>query len=81
MVLKRNNHRILAVLLALMLLQDSRRAARVDDTGAAVLLADQDRTAWDAVAIAEAVALAQDLSTDDSASFVNGLLARLADLG
>lgn len=32
------------------------------------------------VAIAEAVALAQDLSTDDSATFVNGLLARLADL-
>ena len=32
------------------------------------------------VAIAEAVALAQDLSTDDSSSFVNGLLARLAEL-
>jgi RNA polymerase sigma factor (sigma-70 family) len=46
-----------AGLLALMLLQDSRRAARVDGTGAAVLLADQDRTAWDAVAIAEAVPL------------------------
>ena len=30
-----------------------------------------------AVAIAEAVALAKDLSTADSASFVNGLLARL----
>ena len=28
----------------------------------------------DAVAVAEAVALAQDLSTDDSASFVNGVL-------
>lgn len=46
-----------AGLLALMLLQDSRRAARVDADGAAVLLADQDRTAWDAVAIAEAVPL------------------------
>jgi len=34
----------------------------------------------DAVAIAEAVNLAQDLSTDESASFVNGLLARLAEL-
>lgn len=34
----------------------------------------------DAVALAEAVALAQELSTDDSASFVNGLLARLAEL-
>jgi RNA polymerase sigma-70 factor (ECF subfamily) len=46
-----------AGLLALMLLQDSRRDSRVDETGAAVLLADQDRTAWDAVSIAEAVPL------------------------
>jgi transcription antitermination protein NusB len=34
----------------------------------------------DAVAISEAVALASDLSTDDSGSFVNGLLARLLEL-
>lgn len=34
----------------------------------------------DAVAIAEAVALAQSLSTDDSATFVNGLLGRLSEL-
>jgi len=34
----------------------------------------------DAVAIAEAVALAQDLSTDDSAGFVNGLLGRIGEL-
>ena len=34
----------------------------------------------DAVAISEAVTLAQDLSTDESASFVNGLLGRLAEL-
>lgn len=34
----------------------------------------------DAVAISEAVALAQELSTDESASFVNGLLGRLAEL-
>ncbi|MHB1066148.1 MAG: transcription antitermination factor NusB [Candidatus Nanopelagicales bacterium] len=34
----------------------------------------------DAVAISEAVALAQGLSTDESASFVNGLLGRLAEL-
>lgn len=32
------------------------------------------------VAIAEAVTLAEDLSTDESATFVNGLLARLAEL-
>jgi N utilization substance protein B len=34
----------------------------------------------DAVAISEAVALASDLSTDDSPAFVNGLLARLLEL-
>ena len=34
-------------LLALMLLHDSRRAARVDRHGALVLLEDQDRTLWD----------------------------------
>jgi RNA polymerase sigma-70 factor, ECF subfamily len=34
-------------LLALMLLHDSRRAARVDARGALVLLEDQDRTLWD----------------------------------
>lgn len=34
----------------------------------------------DAVAISEAVALARDLSTDASPSFVNGLLARLLEV-
>jgi transcription antitermination protein NusB len=34
----------------------------------------------DAVAISEAVVLAGELSTDDSSSFVNGLLARLLEL-
>ena len=34
----------------------------------------------DAVAISEAVALAKSLSTDDSPTFVNGLLARLAEV-
>lgn len=34
----------------------------------------------DTVAISEAVSLAQDLSTDESASFVNGLLARLSEV-
>ncbi|MCA0331847.1 MAG: transcription antitermination factor NusB [Actinobacteria bacterium] len=33
----------------------------------------------DAVAISEAVELAKSLSTDDSGSFVNGLLARILD--
>ena len=40
-------------LLALMLLQDSRREARVDADGRLVLLPDQDRSRWDAAAIAE----------------------------
>jgi RNA polymerase sigma-70 factor, ECF subfamily len=40
-------------LLALMRLQDSRRAARVDGAGRIVLLADQDRALWDQAAIAE----------------------------
>jgi len=34
----------------------------------------------DAVAISEAVALAQELSTEESAAFVNGLLGRLSDV-
>lgn len=34
----------------------------------------------DAVAISEAVALAQELSTDESSSFVNGVLGRLLEL-
>jgi RNA polymerase sigma-70 factor (ECF subfamily) len=36
-----------------MLLQHSRRDARVDETGRLVLLGDQDRSRWDAGAIAE----------------------------
>jgi RNA polymerase sigma-70 factor (ECF subfamily) len=44
-------------LLALLLLQDSRRAARVDAAGDVVRLADQDRSAWDRAAIAEGTAL------------------------
>ena len=34
----------------------------------------------DAVAVSQAVALAEELSTDDSPSFVNGLLARVVEL-
>jgi RNA polymerase sigma-70 factor, ECF subfamily len=44
-------------LLALMLLHDSRRDARVGPDGELVLLADQDRSRWDAAAIAEGTAL------------------------
>jgi predicted RNA polymerase sigma factor len=44
-------------LLALMLLTDARRPARTRRDGALVPLAEQDRSAWDAGAIAEGVAL------------------------
>jgi RNA polymerase sigma-70 factor, ECF subfamily len=40
-------------LLALMLLQDSRRAARTDSQGELVTLEDQDRSRWDRAEIAE----------------------------
>jgi RNA polymerase sigma-70 factor (ECF subfamily) len=46
-----------AGLLALMLLHDARRAARVDAAGDLVLLADQDRSRWDRDEIAEGLAL------------------------
>lgn len=44
-------------LLALMLLQHSRRAARFGEDGMPILLDDQDRTRWDAEMIAEALAM------------------------
>ncbi len=46
-----------AGLLALILLTDARRAARLDGHGALVLLADQNRASWDRAAIAEGVGL------------------------
>ena len=46
-------------LLALMLLQDSRRAARTSPNGDIVLLEEQDRSLWNAQAIAEGVALVE----------------------
>jgi RNA polymerase sigma-70 factor (ECF subfamily) len=46
-------------LLALMLLQESRRAARTSPTGELVLLDDQDRSLWDRDQIAEGTALVQ----------------------
>jgi RNA polymerase sigma-70 factor (ECF subfamily) len=44
-------------LLALMLLTESRRAARTDAAGSLVLLADQDRAVWDRALITEGQAL------------------------
>ncbi len=48
-------------LLALLLLTDARRPARLDAAGAPVLLADQDRTLWDRALIAEGTALVEEL--------------------
>ena len=48
-----------AGLLALQLLTDARRAARTTAAGEIVPLAEQDRSRWDAVAIAEGTALLQ----------------------
>jgi RNA polymerase sigma-70 factor (ECF subfamily) len=52
-------------LLALMLLQDSRRDARVDDSGDIVLLEEQDRTRWDRTAIAEGLVLVEGALRDE----------------
>jgi RNA polymerase sigma-70 factor (ECF subfamily) len=46
-----------AGLLALMLLLDARKAARTDQAGGLVLLADQDRSRWDRAMIAEGQAI------------------------
>jgi len=49
-----------AGLLALLLLTDARRGARVDEAGRLVLLADQDRARWDPAKINEGVALVRE---------------------
>jgi RNA polymerase sigma-70 factor, ECF subfamily len=46
-------------LLALLLLQDSRRDARTGPDGGLILLEDQDRSRWDAAEIAEGLALVE----------------------
>jgi RNA polymerase sigma-70 factor (ECF subfamily) len=46
-------------LLALMLLQDARREARVGPDGEVILLEDQDRSRWDRPAIGEGLALVE----------------------
>ncbi len=49
-----------AGLLALILLTDARRGARVDEAGLLILLADQDRARWDTAKIAEGSALVRE---------------------
>ncbi|MBK8824857.1 MAG: RNA polymerase sigma factor [Anaerolineales bacterium] len=46
-------------LLALMLLQESRRAARISPTGELILLNEQDRSLWDHAQISEGLSLIQ----------------------
>jgi predicted RNA polymerase sigma factor len=59
-----------AGMLALMLLTDARRPARTAPDGSLVPLSEQDRTLWDADAIAEGVALVTDtLSTGPLGSY------------
>lgn len=50
-------HAVVRALLALLLLQHSRRDARLDEAGDLVLLPEQDRTRWDRRAIAEALTI------------------------
>ena len=64
-----------AGLLALILLTDARRATRVGPDGRLLLLAEQDRTRWDAAAISEGLALI-DGSAGPAGRFV--LQARIA---
>ncbi len=52
-----------AGLLALILLTDARRPARVDAAGQLVLLAEQDRDRWDRSAVSEGVALVREALT------------------
>jgi len=55
-----------AGLLSLMLFIDARRDARADDQGALVLLADQDRSTWNAARLEEARALLRDCLAIDA---------------
>src|SRR6266850_3851208 len=56
-------------LLALMLLHDSRRDARLDDAGDIVVLEEQDRSRWDQRQIAEALPLVAEALQGDFGTF------------
>jgi RNA polymerase sigma-70 factor, ECF subfamily len=68
-----------AGLLALMLLHDARRAARVDTSGDLVTLEEQDRSLWDRGQIAEGQALAETALRRSGAGFY-ALQAAIATL-
>ena len=61
-----------ASLLALMLLQDSRRRARVDADGDLVMLDAQDRTRWDAAEIESALAVLHALTRRSATGGIRG---------
>src|SRR6266496_5764417 len=63
-------------LLALMLLHDARRDARLDDAGDVVILEEQDRKRWDRGQIAEALPLVEESFRGGLSSF--GLQAAIA---
>jgi RNA polymerase sigma-70 factor (ECF subfamily) len=63
-------------LLALMLLHDSRSAARQDEAGDLVVLEEQDRSRWDLNEIAEALPLVEEALRDVAGPF--GLQAAIA---
>ncbi len=65
-------------LLALMLLQESRRAARTSPEGELVLLPDQDRSLWDRSQIAEGRALAAAVAEQECAAGPYALQAAIA---
>ena len=68
-------------LLALMLLQDSRRETRLTTAGDLVLLEDQDRSRWDSVAIEEGVAeLDRSIELGSGAASAYQLQAAIASL-
>jgi RNA polymerase sigma-70 factor (ECF subfamily) len=56
-------------LLALMLLHDARRDARLDDTGDIILLEDQDRRLWHRSQIDEALPLVEEAVQNDAGPF------------
>jgi RNA polymerase sigma-70 factor, ECF subfamily len=65
-----------AGLLALLVLTEARRAARVDDAGRLVLMEDQDRSLWDRELIDEGLALVREALSRSVGRF--GLMAAIA---
>src|SRR5205823_12466137 len=65
-------------LLALMLLHDARREARLDEAGDSVLLEEQDRSRWNKSQIAEALPLVEEALRGGPGPF--GLQAAIAAL-